>query len=470
MGSLGTIRAIDAMKPAYNGLYLGFDHKGNILSYKGDRHVVIVGANGTGKSNRLGVPNLLRSFGRSWVVIDIKPELGPLTEPARRRFGEVVFLDPFGASGFESAGFNPLASLDPASPSFNADAGLLAEALITVDGEGPHWSESARVLVSWLIMHEVETARAKGQVPSLGNVREAIGEKAAANPVPSGIVKEAIEACKSDIEAIRNKAGQYTDVNREISSIISTASRQTASLDDVQISRDLEGSFDFSTIKRQPQTVYLTLPADMLNRHKSWLRLALSAALRVCLQDGSRQRYGERRRREMRGEAGGGSGDEQAAGGVPVVLFLDEFAALGHLPIIEAVWALVRGYGLQIIPVLQDLGQLKKLYGDRWESFIGNTGAACFFTPGDSLTAKWMSERMGPQMALLPSYSAGQNPNNAGVGVSYGYKPMPAISPFELYGMAQGQLFVFLAGLSQAVIAFAPWWADVPQWRQAAEA
>ncbi|MDG4549447.1 MAG: hypothetical protein P9F19_10530 [Candidatus Contendobacter sp.] len=45
---------------------------------------------------------------------------------------------------------------------------------------------------------------------------------------------------------------------------------------------------------------------------------------------------------------------------------------------------------------------------------------------------------------------------------------MPAVSPFELYGMAQGQAFVFLAGLSQSVLAAAPWWADVPQWRQAA--
>ena len=162
------------MGGAVNGLYLGFDHKGNVLSYKGDRHVAIIGANGTGKSNRLGVPNLLRSRGRSWVVVDVKPELGPLTAAARRRWGEVVFLDPFHKSGFQSAGFNPLASLDPAALSFNADAGLVAEALISVEADrDPHWSESARVLVAWLIMHEVETARRARATPWLGNVRAA---------------------------------------------------------------------------------------------------------------------------------------------------------------------------------------------------------------------------------------------------------------------------------------------------------
>jgi type IV secretory pathway TraG/TraD family ATPase VirD4 len=34
-----------------------------------------------------------------------------------------------------------------------------------------------------------------------------------------------------------------------------------------------------------------------------------------------------------------------------VFFFMDEFAALGHLSIIETTWALVRGYGIQLVPV-----------------------------------------------------------------------------------------------------------------------
>jgi type IV secretory pathway TraG/TraD family ATPase VirD4 len=33
-----------------------------------------------------------------------------------------------------------------------------------------------------------------------------------------------------------------------------------------------------------------------------------------------------------------------------VFFFMDEFAALGHLAIIETTWALVRGYGIQLVP------------------------------------------------------------------------------------------------------------------------
>ena len=53
-------------------------------------------------------------------------------------------------------------------------------------------------------------------------------------------------------------------------------------------------------------------------------------------------------------------------------------------------------------------------------------------------------------------------------GVSYSFQRVPAITPNELRGLPEGRLLVFLAGLSSVVVADAPWWEDVPQWRQAA--
>ena len=439
------------MKKPDGGLYLGVrapsarGEKTLPLFYKKDRHVLIAGANGTGKTKRLGVPNLLQSQGRSWLVIDPKGALARLTASARRRFGEVVLLDPFNVAGMGSTGFNPLALLDPASSSFNADAGLIAQALITVDGrEMSYWPKAARVLVSWLIMHEVETARAKGQVPWLGNVRTSLGAREAANPAPSGIVKDAFAACKSQIEALRNKAGQYTNLDKEVTGILNTAREQTEFLDDVEIAKDLEGPYTFADFKRHPVTVYLTLPANMLERQKSWLRMAISSALRVCLLDPENL-------------------------GVPAVFFLDEFAALGRLEVIERNLPLVREYGIQFMPVVQGFSQLEELYGKGWQKFIGNAGAVCCFAPGDDLTAKWMSDNVGERLAMMPGYNLGQDPQGKpSSGVSYSFQRVPAITPNELRGLPDGRLLVFLAGLSSVVVADAPWWEDVPQWRQAA--
>lgn len=437
------------------GFYIGFRallDQGGLpkeppLFYKKDRHGLIAGANGTGKSMRLLVPNLLESRGRSLLVIDPKGTLARLTAPVRQRLGDVIVLDPFNVAGLGSTGFNPLARLDPASPSFNADAALVAEAMLTVGGHDPHWDESARVLVAWLSMHEAELARKEGRPPSLANVRRALGKSAGGgitgDDKPFGIVKDAFEACKSDIEAIKNKAGQYTDWNREVSSILATARRGTAFLDDVEIAKDLDGPYTFADFKRQPQTVYLTLPANMLGRHRSWLRLAVSAALNVCLDDPQNK-------------------------GVRAVFFLDEFAALGRVEIIERNLPLVREYGIQFVPIVQGFGQLEELYGKGWSKFLGNAGAICCFAPGDDLTAKWMSERIGEGLAMMPGFNIGKNPDGTpSSGVSYSFHKIPAVTPFQLQGLPEGFLFVFLAGLSPAVQAFAPWWADMPQWRDA---
>ena len=53
----------------------------------------------------------------------------------------------------KSAGFNPVAALDPGSDDFPDDAKGLAEAIIRVDDKDhPHWERSAQDLISGLMM------------------------------------------------------------------------------------------------------------------------------------------------------------------------------------------------------------------------------------------------------------------------------------------------------------------------------
>src|SRR5271163_1718568 len=75
------------------------------------------------------------------------------------------------------------------------------------------------------------------------------------------------------------------------------------------------------------------------------------------------------------------------------------------IKIIETVWALVRGYGIQILPIRQDLNQLKELYRDRWETFVGMAGAVAAFGARDMTTARWMADRAGERTELAAGYS-----------------------------------------------------------------
>ena len=134
---------------------------------------LLFGPNGTGKGTRFLIPNLLSINDRSIVVIDPKGELASVTADYRRTISDVVMLNPFNVLGLGSAGFNPLASLNPKSPNFYDDAAALGEALIKLEGKDPHWSESAQGLIVALIMWEKLT---KGDKANLENVREMLTE------------------------------------------------------------------------------------------------------------------------------------------------------------------------------------------------------------------------------------------------------------------------------------------------------
>ena len=297
-----------------------------------------------------------------------------------------------------------------------------------------HWSRSARKLVAALIMHVCLKDRGN---PNLAEVRrlltEPVIEPKGGDP-GHGIPHTALDMRRDGLPALTMKAGQFTRWNREVESVVSTADTQTEALDDAEIATDLaKPGIDFRELKKRPVTVYLILPPDMMERHGRWLRLLISSALRAVMR--------LREPDEMR-----------------VFFLMDEFAALGHLSIIETTWALVRGYGIQLVPVLQVLNQLKELYKERWETFIGMAGVVEAFGPNDLTTADWLSRRSGDTTEVVMGYNLAQQAGGAGVseGVNYHQVKIPRLTPHELFDTPEGHAHVFLANMANRVPVYAP--------------
>lgn len=432
---------------------------GEKIVFDGERHGLLWGPNGSGKGTRWLANNLLTNTGISSVVVDPKGELYAITSDYRRTVSDVYVLNPFNVLGFGSDGFNPLSALDPSSPNFYDDAAALGEALIEVQGNDPHWSESAQGLIDALIMWVKIT---KGEKASLIDVRELLTEAERYEQYTVKVDKAEGDDAKADkdgkvtkkrerlVSGLRFTAGKMTESSRfEIASLASRFTSQSNEITSIRSVGDTQTRWmlselmradmakpgvDFRCLKERPTTVYVILPAERLRTHSVWLRLVITSILRALYRPG----------------------------GLRTRLFLDEMPALGRLGPLEDAFGLVRGYRTQIIGICQDLAQLKTLYKDRWESFVANAGFVQAFAPNDLTTAKWISERAGKTTVVAPAANERHSPHGGdpSEGLSWSQVGRPLYLPHELMGFEEGTGLLFLSGMANGVRFFAP-----PYWK-----
>jgi type IV secretion system protein VirD4 len=114
--------------------------------------------------------------------------------------------------------------------------------------------------------------------------------------------------------------------------------------------------------------------------------------------------------------------------------------------------------GIQLVPVLQDLNQLKELYKERWETFIGMAGVVEAFGPNDLTTADWLSRRSGDTTEVVMGYNIAEQSGGAGIseGVNYHQVKIPRLTPHELFDTPEGHAHVFLANMANRVPTYVP--------------
>lgn len=164
---------------------------------------------------------------------------------------------------------------------------------------------------------------------------------------------------------------------RELASVFSTALTQLEFLDSKAMAEVLRsGDFKLPEIKSRETTLYLCLPATRMGTHARWLRVVINLAL-VAL---------ERTKVKL---------------DIPVLMVLDEFAVLGHMKSVEVAAGLMAGFGVKLWVVLQDLTQIKRLYKESWETFIGNAGVMTFWSNSDKTTLDYISDKLGQTAVRL---------------------------------------------------------------------
>ncbi|GAA6203066.1 type IV secretory system conjugative DNA transfer family protein [Aquicoccus sp. SU-CL01552] len=387
-----------------DGLLIGRNpHTGQLLRYDGPAHLITLAPTRAGKGVGTVIPNLLAAV-RSVLVIDPKGENARIAGEARRRFGTVHVLDPFEVSGMPSAAYNPLDRLAPNSLDLGEDAASLTEALV-MDPPGQvteaHWNEEAKAILGGLIMfcvcHEDRDRR------TLATVREYL-------TLPPEKLRALLELMQDSDAAgglIARAANRFLGkADREAASVLSNAQRHTHFLDSPRIAKVLSRSdFHFSDLRHRIASVFLVLPPNRMDAYSRWLRLLVSQALQDIARDA------EASVRPQSGPAGAQGSTQRLK--TPTLFLLDEFASLGRLEAVERAMGLMAGYGLQLWPILQDMSQLKDLYGERAGTFIANAGVQQVFGVNDFETAKWLSQMIGQETAgfQTDSFKPGDGPS-----------------------------------------------------------
>lgn len=376
-----TAKPTDLFRPGM--LFLGRDEKGREIGIETERHALTVAGSGSGKGAALIIPNLKR-WPHAALVIDPKGENAERTWQDRESMGQRVYaLDPFGVATLPDhirASFNPLEEIDLASLTAREDIKAIADGMVLrPNAKNAEWYDGAVSVLAGFIAHAVTAYGPKtrrlavirdmlnapdgppGQDVEANQVLspfQALLAEMAGNAACGGLAQSAASLLAGGARSAREF---LAGARQAIDSFGSDALRQTMA----------ESSFRLSDLKNGKCTVFLILPPHLLGEHARFLRLFVRQALNAMAQGGNRT-------------------------GGKCLFILDEFFSLGRIDEIARAAGLMRSYGLQLWPFLQDLGQLVTLYENEGaQTFFANSDAHIFFGNTDAPTLDYISARIG---------------------------------------------------------------------------
>jgi type IV secretion system protein VirD4 len=318
---------------------------GQRLGYMDDKPMLTVASARSGKSSTVIIPTLL-TYPGSALVLDPKGELAAATAEFRHDVlkQDVYVLDPFGCSGLPSASFNAFAELDPRSKHLIDDVDKLGQSMVLSEGrdaEADHWTGSGQALLRGICLYALKLPKSHQH---LGTIRELLtltypalqqaAEQAAKATQQSGnavseaeiaqriLFKSMAASGKEFFGALAASGQSFLRKNeRERSSIISTAETQTRFLDSPLL-RDVSetSSFRLADLRHKNMTIYLCMSVGEMESHYRWLRLIVRQALTALEREGAYPRSK-----------------------LPILFLMEEFASLGHMPIMEQAAPTSRG-------------------------------------------------------------------------------------------------------------------------------
>lgn len=304
------------------------------LSAPVDHSILVVGPTQSGKTSSVVIP-AIATWPGPVLVASVKDDLMLATRDQRAKQGEISVLNPAVFCERWSVSLDPVALLTDYS-----SAKRIAHALVQANAEGSpsaeshFWNQIAAKTLGVLLfgaqaksgsINDVTAWIQKGDLATCVQVLRDCGE-------PKAL--EAAVACATRDE-------------RQAASIGATLEALLDSFADFQGGR----SFRPGRSVAKGSSTYLCAPAHEQRRYRSLFTMAIDEVLRTAFSEAQRQ---------------GGRLPH------PLLVVLDEAAAIAPLPELDSLAATCASHGIVLLSVFQDLAQVQARWGQRADSIINN--------------------------------------------------------------------------------------------------
>lgn len=364
---------------------------GRYLMFEGQQHAIISAPTRSGKGVGIVIPNLL-NWPESVVVLDIKQENWDITSAYRRKYGHECFLFNPAATDYRTHRYNPLAYINE-DPNFRINDVQKIGNMLFPDQPGTDviWTATPRSLFLGIVLYLLETP---GKAVTLGQVlretladgdgsgyfAKAINDRAASGKPLSG-------ACVRGLNTYISIASENTR-----SGIIGGfRSRLELWMNPLVDAATSANDFDLRDVRKKRMSIYLGVTPDNLERMAPLLNLFFQQLIdlntRVRPEQSKAIKY-------------------------TCMLVMDEFTAIGKIPILSKGISYIAGYLLRMMPIIQSPAQLVEVYGkDAAQTFQTNHALQIIYPPkaSETQTARDISEWLGYQTVKGTSVSKSKN-------------------------------------------------------------
>lgn len=387
-----------------------------LLRYTLTNHLLVFAPSRSGKGVSLVIPNALHWQG-SLLALDNKGEIFDASSGYRAFSGNRVFRFSPASPDFKTHCINPLDYVSRDNPSRRiADLHLILDILIAGSSdENKMWAEEARSLALGLLLWLLQSKRrfALSELASMvksGNLEDFLLEVIAAHTIADNLIT-LDHAAYLAIQNFLQKAP------KEQSGVRSTLASMLRLWEDPLICAATNRSdVDFRDFRKTPTTLYFSFGTNQIVRLAPLINLLIQLFLNVMLAHLPKA-------------------DEP----VKVLCLLDEINRFGRMDKLKDGFGDLAGYGVHLMPIIQNIGQFYTLYGGRDGSdiFFQNADLKIGFRQNTPTDKEFLSRECGSRTVRLKNRSYAST--REGSQYSESLIERPLLSPAEVGSLPKHQ-------------------------------